>query len=182
MIHFWTEILQEVKFSITCLFDILHLTSFFTLLSLTEANLTVKIINPDPISAYGNITGILRVTMGGMEGRICGDGFDDLDAKVACKSMGFKGGVAYKYTLSGSPKDEQSQLPLLTSGLSCVGNETSLEECPRRDFTTSGTCSGDAGVLCYNQGNFYVNLPLTFTCICMILHQPSRLSLCKLAF
>jgi hypothetical protein len=36
----------------------------------------------------GNLVGRLEVMMGGVWGRVCDTDFDDIDAKIACNSMG----------------------------------------------------------------------------------------------
>ena len=52
-------------------------------------------------TAMGNQTGRVSVQQYGIWGRVCPNSWDDSDATVVCKGLGFAGGVAYKYTSSG---------------------------------------------------------------------------------
>lgn len=88
-------------------------------------------------------TGRVTVQQYGIWGRVCPNSWDDNDATVVCKMLGYLGGVAYKYTSSGYG-------PYTLGKVGCHGNESSLFECP----VSKGLCdaqfsSGDAGVLCY---------------------------------
>ncbi|XP_060571753.1 deleted in malignant brain tumors 1 protein-like isoform X2 [Ruditapes philippinarum] len=95
-------------------------------------------------STMGNQTGRVTVQQYGIWGRVCPNAWDDNDATVVCKMLGYIGGVAYKYTSAGYG-------PYTLGKVGCHGNESSLFECP----VSSGLCdakfsSGDAGVLCYS--------------------------------
>ncbi|XP_052791481.1 deleted in malignant brain tumors 1 protein-like isoform X3 [Mya arenaria] len=90
-----------------------------------------------------NQTGRVTIKQFGIWGRVCPNSWDDNDAQVVCKSLGYLGGVAYKYTSSGYG-------PYTLGKVDCLGNEKNLFECP----VNPGLCdaqfsSGDAGVLCY---------------------------------
>ena len=49
-----------------------------------------------------NQTGRVSVQQYGIWGRVCPNSWDDNDATVVCKFLGFIGGVAYKYSSSGT--------------------------------------------------------------------------------
>jgi len=53
------------------------------------------------IEEYEGVTGSgpLVVDIMGQKGYMCAEGFDDKDAMVACRQLGYKGGYAYKYGL-----------------------------------------------------------------------------------
>ena len=42
-------------------------------------------------------TGAVKVTYRGTEGRICSDDWDNTDARVACRELGFQDGEAYTH-------------------------------------------------------------------------------------
>ena len=48
-----------------------------------------------------NQTGRVSIQQYGIWGRVCPNSWDDRDATVVCKMLGFGGGVAYKYSSSG---------------------------------------------------------------------------------
>ena len=50
----------------------------------------------------GNQTGRVTVQQYGIWGRVCPNAWDDNDATVVCKMLGYLGGVAYKYTSAGN--------------------------------------------------------------------------------
>jgi len=52
-------------------------------------------------SSLVNQTGRVTVQQYGIWGRVCPNSWDDNDATVVCKMLGYLGGVAYKYTSSG---------------------------------------------------------------------------------
>ena len=98
-------------------------------------------------SLAGQVHGILEVKIGGIWGRICLHNFDDTDASVACRQLGFDGGVAYLHIM-------KNDRPVLMREVRCLGNETSLDQCQSEKFTPDvehcSYGSNDAGVVCYN--------------------------------
>ncbi|XP_052238674.1 scavenger receptor cysteine-rich domain superfamily protein-like [Dreissena polymorpha] len=90
-----------------------------------------------------NQMGRVLIKRYGIWGRVCPDFWNDKDADVVCRHLGFTGGVAYTYTFSG--------YGLYTLGIvGCHGNESTLFDCPVSPVRCDGQVSfGDAGVLCY---------------------------------
>ena len=92
-----------------------------------------------------------------MRGRVCGEGWDDTDARVICRENGFKNGLAYNhsdatpymYDLYDIPLPK---LPFLMSNVKCQGHEKTLGQCDFSGRLSNGNCSqaSTAGVLCFN--------------------------------
>ncbi|KAJ8321244.1 hypothetical protein KUTeg_001204 [Tegillarca granosa] len=81
--------------------------------------------------------GWIEVYLDGVWGKICGEGWSDTDASVACKKFGFRYGRGS--TLSSSTG------PIHISELGCSGNEESLEYCPFTIDTSACTDNSDNG-------------------------------------
>ena len=98
-------------------------------------------------SLAGSFHGIIEVKVEGIWGRICLHNFDDTDASVACRQLGFDGGVAYLHIM-------KNDRPVLMREVTCAGNETSLDQCASEKFSPDlkhcNYGSNDAGVVCYN--------------------------------
>ena len=73
-----------------------------------------------------SLTGRLEVYNSGSWGTVCDDSFDENDAKVACRMLGFTGGsvVSSSSTVDGSGN-------IWLDDLSCTGSESSLFSCQR---------------------------------------------------
>ena len=78
-------------------------------------------------------------------GTVCDDGWNNSDATVVCRQLGFYSSVrAYGSALYG-----QGIGPIWLSRLSCIGNESSLTDCAQTNVGTKNcTHSDDAGVNC----------------------------------
>ena len=55
--------------------------------------------------------GILQVNVGNRFRTVCGTGFDDVDAAVACKDLGFEHGRALPPGRGSAEKNEEYVLP-----------------------------------------------------------------------
>ncbi|XP_056017378.1 deleted in malignant brain tumors 1 protein-like [Ostrea edulis] len=86
-------------------------------------------------------------------GTICGDMWDDFDADVVCRQMGFPSGTAIHL-----PRDQVSNR--LVFNVRCSGHETDLMSCPADGFDVGGMCAyyDDAGVNCSSVSNEYLIL------------------------
>ncbi len=84
--------------------------------------------------------GRLEVCAGGQWGSVCSDGWDDVDAGVACRQLGWPGGAALASPLAGglmaagggggplAPGPADMRVAL--AGLGCGGGEAALLDCP----------------------------------------------------
>ena len=78
-------------------------------------------------------------------GTVCDDGWDNADATVVCRQLGFYSSVI----TYGSAHYGQGTGPIWLSRLSCFGNESSLFECGQLNVGTKNcTHSNDASVQC----------------------------------
>ncbi|XP_050402747.2 scavenger receptor cysteine-rich type 1 protein M160 isoform X1 [Patella vulgata] len=100
----------------------------------------------------GGKSGYLKVQYNGIWGGVCSAGFDNKEATVACKQLGFKGGVPYNPSLY-----MRNIRPILMTDIKCTGSETSFDSCSHSTTSTSNNwCdyySPRAGVVCYNTVN-----------------------------
>lgn len=118
---------------------------------ITDTSFAVR-LNQDPYSHSFN--GIVEVRVGGVWGRVCYQGWDDADASVTCKQLGFKGGVAYLHIY-------RNNRPILHRNMRCTGSETSLEQCPHDTTPDLKNCpylGNDAGAICYNSSGIQYRL------------------------
>ncbi|XP_035679499.1 uncharacterized protein LOC118417855 [Branchiostoma floridae] len=89
--------------------------------------------------------GLLEIRPGdGDWGTICDDGFDDRDAQVVCRQLGYRGGVA----AVGGVFPQGTGLIWLDN-LGCLGNESSVARCQINKWGDHDcTHKEDAGVIC----------------------------------
>ena len=88
--------------------------------------------------------GRVEVFYNGQWGTVCDDGWDDTDAGVVCRQLGFGSGTAI-----GSANFSQASGPIWLADVSCTGNESTLASCGHRGVTiTSCYRYEDAGVRC----------------------------------
>lgn len=87
--------------------------------------------------------GRVEIYYNGKWGRVCGDGWDSVDANVVCRQLGF-GSSSY-----GTPNYGQGTGPIWLSNVSCIGTEFSLIDCGHLGMEI-GNCAihNDAGVYC----------------------------------
>jgi deleted-in-malignant-brain-tumors protein 1 len=78
-------------------------------------------------------------------GTICGNMWDDVDADVVCRQMGYSSGVARLI-----PRDYVYNR--LLYNVRCMGHESQLGDCQTDAYDMMGTCyyAEDAGVTCNN--------------------------------
>uniref|UniRef100_A0A8C3AU80 Neurotrypsin n=1 Tax=Cyclopterus lumpus TaxID=8103 RepID=A0A8C3AU80_CYCLU len=89
--------------------------------------------------------GRVEVFHSGRWGSVCDDQWDDRDAEVVCRQLGF-GGVAKAWSWAHFG---QGSGPILLDAVKCTGNELFLEQCPHGDWEQHN-CDHmeDAGVSC----------------------------------
>ena len=114
--------------------------------------------------------GVAIMQVDGLQSRVCSRQWDNNDAAVYCRSLGYGFGRAFGTTYG------TSSLPLLVSNITCRGDEASITACP---FTTgTATSCGTyetARVFCYNreQGEGYLLL-IFLLLLLLLLFQPPR--------
>ena len=110
--------------------------------------------------------GQVEVFHDGQWGSICDDGWDDDDATVACRSLGFGYGEAFEDTTFG-----ESEGPIWLDDVDCSGYEQNLAECRLLDWGVHD-CYGweRASVRC-----FWKKIPWIWN-YCIIYHQSSDMA------
>lgn len=79
----------------------------------------------------------------GLWGQVCLSYWSDSDATVACRELGYKGGVAMR---AASPSDQ----PYTLTGIHCHGNESKLIDC-KHSVQICFDTDWRAAALCYNE-------------------------------
>ena len=95
----------------------------------------------------------MEVNYNGEWGTVCDDGWDDTDAGVVCRQLGFgsSGRATRLSALSYLPK------PILLDGVTCSGTETTLASCAHYGVNITKNCESEiAGVNCTTAQGMYV--------------------------
>ncbi|XP_047574269.1 neurotrypsin isoform X2 [Lutra lutra] len=102
-------------------------------------------------SGKGSHEGRLEVYHRGLWGTVCDDGWTELNTYVVCRQLGFKYGKQ-----ASANHFEESTGPIWLDDVSCLGKESSLVQCSRRQWGRHD-CSHreDVGITCYPGGNGY---------------------------
>ena len=87
-------------------------------------------------------------------GTVCDDEWDDTDAGVVCRQLGF-GSMG---TAIGSASFGQGSGPILLDSVTCSGNESTLASCGHLGVGVTRSCSHreDAGVRCSGTQGTYL--------------------------
>ena len=90
--------------------------------------------------------GRVEVNYNGEWGTVCDDGWDDTDAGVVCRQLGF----GSSGTAIGSVGFGQGSGPIWLDSVTCTGNESTLASCGHLGVGVTRNCdhSDDAGVKC----------------------------------
>ena len=90
--------------------------------------------------------GQVEVNYNGEWGTVCDDGWDDADAGVVCRQLGF----GSSGTAIGSAGFGQGSGSVWLGGVACSGNESNIMSCGRLSINATRRCSHskDAGVNC----------------------------------
>ena len=100
---------------------------------------TVRLVNGDTADE-----GRLEIFHDGVWGTICDDLFDDIDATVACRQLGYVSGVAHGSATFGRGED-----PIHLDDVECVGDEREIGICPHIGWGSHNCGHGeDVGVVC----------------------------------
>eukprot|EP00892_Ulva_mutabilis_P007290 jgi/Ulvmu1/4933/UM204_0005.1 len=115
------------------------------------------------VDVNGYATGFVQVFCDGAWGGVCTSNFDDLDAAVACRQLGFTAGVRQPQqpTFRNTDPDPEILAPFALENLGCTGDESRLVDCPVfvevestdytpydyrfRDYTNSDICDPFSG-------------------------------------
>ncbi|CAI8038682.1 Deleted in malignant brain tumors 1 protein, partial [Geodia barretti] len=90
--------------------------------------------------------GLVEILLDGHLGSVCGDGWDQRDAAVVCRQLGFASEGA-EHLLSAYYGESSG--PILLSNVECSGTELYLKDCPSSGlYQHSCTHSQDVGVRC----------------------------------
>ncbi|XP_023933510.1 deleted in malignant brain tumors 1 protein, partial [Lingula anatina] len=100
--------------------------------------------------------GRVEVFHNGIWGTVCDRGWDNNDARVVCRMLGYhtQGPGTYAITHFG-----QGTGSILLDNVACSGNEASIKDCRHRGWMTNNCYHyEDAGVRCVTDGRFEVRL------------------------
>ena len=88
--------------------------------------------------------GVVEIMYQGIWGTICDDGWDDIDATVVCRELGFLNGAVME------PLFPISQGRVWLHEVECLGNESKLSQCSHNGVGSVGNCTHeqDAAVQC----------------------------------
>ena len=82
----------------------------------------------------GSYYGDVQVRRYGVSGSMCDEGWDDNDATVLCRSIGFVVGYATNGTNIGGD-------PMLLTSVDCDGNESSISNCKYPPLSKEFACN-----------------------------------------
>ena len=107
-----------------------------------------NIIADAPIRFTGGTSeqeGLVEIMYQGIWGTICDSGWDNIDATVVCRELGYVNGTATRQAQLGSDSG-----PVWLNQVGCLGNESKLSHCIHNGAGNVGNCSHaqDAGVIC----------------------------------
>ena len=97
--------------------------------------------------------GRVEVNYNGEWGTVCDDGWDDTDAGVVCRQLGF----GSSGTAIGSAGFGQGSGSIWLDSVFCTGDEMTLGSCYHAGIGVIGLCShnNDAGVRCFGVQGLY---------------------------
>lgn len=99
-----------------------------------------------------DLTCRLEIYHSGQWGTVCDDGFDLLDAGVACKQLGCSGASSVEGTYGSYASSNgfgyTSSVPIWLENVGCVGTETSLATCASNGWGSICSHYEDVGVSC----------------------------------
>ena len=102
----------------------------------------------------------MEVNYNGEWSTVCDDGWDDTDAGVVCRQLGF----GSSGTAIGSAGFGQGSGPIWLNSVTCTGNESMLISCGHLGVGITSSCYHyeDAGVRCFG-----TNKKSTVTVVCV---------------
>ncbi|XP_021345065.1 galectin-3-binding protein A-like [Mizuhopecten yessoensis] len=121
----------------------------------TTSPFVVRLVN-----GATNISGRVEVFHDGQWGTVCDDSWDNYDAVVVCRMIGYSNA-----TRVGSAYFGAGSGPIWMDNVGCDGSEQSLDECWFNGWGIENCAhSQDAGVICFaeDQGDFYQAILVSF--------------------
>ena len=96
----------------------------------------------------------MEVNYNGEWGTVCDDGWDDTDAGVVCRQLGF----GSSGTAIGSADFGQGSGPIWLDSVTCTGNESTIARCGHLGVGITRSCdhNKDAGVKCSGAEGSYL--------------------------
>ncbi|CAE1178035.1 DMBT1 [Acanthosepion pharaonis] len=92
-------------------------------------------------------SGRVELNLNGEWGTICDDGWDNNDALVICRMLGYVDGIGLSYGWYGAGTGK-----IFLDEVNCVGNETNIIYCKKQAWESSNCDHGeDASVQCFSQ-------------------------------
>ena len=109
----------------------------------------------------------MEVNYNGEWGTVCDDGWDDTDAGVVCRQLGFGSSGLSIYSASFG----QGSGIIFLNNVLCTGSEPILSRCGHPGVAITGSCShnDDAGVICLGGQGLYKSY--TYVCIYSMHHS-----------
>ena len=89
------------------------------------------------VDGQNETLGRLEVRNKGVWGTVCDDGFDQEDAEVVCKMLGFEGRVPKVHQEAAFGEGEG---PIWIRNIHCKGTENSLKECKSPEWKPDWVC------------------------------------------
>ena len=110
--------------------------------------------------------GRVEVNYNGEWGTVCDDGWDDTDAGVVCRQLGF----GSSGTAIGSAGFGQGSGPIWLDSVTCTGDESVLTGCIHLGFNVTRSCDHykDSGVRCY-EGQGIASYICSYIALCTLL-------------
>jgi len=115
--------------------------------------------------------GRVEVNYYGEWGTVCDDGWDDADADVVCRQLGFGSSGLPVY----SAYFGQGSGPIWLDSVLCTGSESTLASCGHFGVNITRSCghNNDAGVRCFGGQGLYMLIIITMYKI--VIAEQSRL-------
>lgn len=88
--------------------------------------------------------------MNGQSGTVDDDPWDDDDAEVVCRQLGYMyGGCGFRSAHFG-----EGSGPIWLDSIGCIGSETNLLACPHETDTSEDSHAEDVGVACNGESKY----------------------------
>ncbi|CAE1296095.1 unnamed protein product [Acanthosepion pharaonis] len=118
----------------------------------------LKAVRIQLIGGSLEISGRVEITRQGVKGTVCDDEFDNNDAKVICRMMGYSFGEVIPNIF------RQGQGDIWLDDLSCTGSEYDLEVCPNLNWGVHN-CKHkeDVAIKCFKAVNTIASITPTFS-------------------